>query len=64
MNAVPRNSGARKIRIFAETVSISARRKPPTASLTTSAGSASSSPVASPPCAIPNGKNSAMPMQE
>ena len=64
MNAVPRNSGARKIRIFAESVSISARRKPPTASFSTSAGSASKSPVASPPSAIPNGKKSAIPMQE
>ena len=62
---MPRNSGARKIRIFAETVSISASAKPPAPSLATRAGTASAMAPQSPsPPAMPNGKNSASPMHE
>src|SRR5262249_54567353 len=64
MNAVPRNSGARKMRIFALSISIAASAAPPTASLAANAGSARTSPSQSPPWATPNGKNSASPMHE
>jgi len=64
-NAVPRNSGARKILSFADSVSMTASAAPPTTSLTTSAGAdqaiARQSSLTS---AIPNGRNSAMPMHE
>ena len=40
-NAPARNSGTRKMRILADSVSISARPAPPTASFRTSAGAAS-----------------------
>ena len=59
-----RNSGTRKMRILAVIVSISARRKPPTASLASSAGSASSSAPRSLSCATPHGKKSASPAHE
>ena len=62
---MPRNSGARKMRIFADSVSISASAKPPTASLAISAGAAPSSASQSVPLTtMPNGKNSARPMHE
>ena len=52
------------MRILALKVSISAIRTPPTASLTTSTGSASSSARGAFASATPQGKNSARPMQE
>src|SRR6187200_977624 len=55
--AVPRNSGARKMRIFAESVSITASDAPPIASFRTSAGAAPSIATKSAPSAMPNGKN-------
>src|SRR5258705_2506512 len=64
-NAVPRDSGARKIRIFAESVSISANAAPPIASFAISAGAAPSISRQSPPAsAMPIGKNNASPMHE
>src|SRR5262245_3739670 len=64
MNAVPRNSGARKMRIFALTISIAASAAPPAASLAANAGSARTRPSKSPPWATRNGKNNASPRQE
>src|SRR5437879_11630614 len=63
--AVPRNSGARKMRIFADKVSISASANPPTASLAMSTGVAPrTSSQSKLPWAIPNGRKSARPMHE
>src|SRR5437879_8751021 len=63
--AVPRNSGARKMRIFADNVSISARTNPPMASLPISTGVAtriaSQSSLA---LAMPYGKKSDRPMHQ
>ena len=62
---MPRNSGARKIRIFADSVSISASAKPPTSSLATRIGTAAT--MASQlvlPSAMPTGMKIARPMHE
>ena len=65
MKAVPRNSGARKMRIFADSVSINASANPPNASLATSSGAADSSASPSAPLTtMPNGTNSARPIHE
>lgn len=52
-NAVARNSGTRKIRIFALAVSTTASAAPPAISLTKSAGTANTSASGSPAAAIP-----------
>src|SRR6266508_3115427 len=63
--AVPRNSGARKMRIFAASVSISARTNPPIASLPISTGVAMSiASQSSLAPAMPYGKKSASPMHQ
>ncbi|MNC96170.1 hypothetical protein D3C83_134650 [compost metagenome] len=61
MKAVPRNSGARKMRIFAESVSSSARPAPASANFTAITPTASGTHCHCPACAIPHGMNSAMP---
>src|SRR5665213_2858471 len=63
-NAVPRNSGARKIRSLADSVSIRASAAPPQRSLATRIGAAPSSARQSLPSAMPKGKKSASPMHE
>ena len=62
--AVARNSGTRKMRILAASVSSTASAMPPIASLNTSTGSASSRASGACASATPQGKNSARPMQE
>src|SRR3954452_25378547 len=62
-NAVPRNSGARKMRILALRVSMRASANPPTASLATRTGVAPRTSSQSwLPEAMPNGMNNAKPM--
>src|SRR5581483_6656114 len=62
-NAPARYSGARKTRSFADTVSISARPTPATASFTPSRGmEAISAPGPLPPVETPHGRNNAKPI--
>ncbi len=61
-NAVARNSGARKMRSFADTVSVTASATPPTMSFAASASTAVGSPPHRPASAMPHGTKSAMPI--
>src|SRR4029079_4276900 len=62
-NAIPRNSGTRKMRILAETISSTARPAAASASLASRAAIDSGIIPQLPARAMPQGTNSAMPMQ-